>query len=138
MPKQAVIDSGPLIALFDKDDSFHETCKSFVEGYCGILITSVAVLTEVCHMLDFRTEAQLDFLNWISRGGLSLEEITADDLPRICALTEKYSDLPMDFADASLIVLAERMKLDAVVSIDSDFYVYRTLGRKHLTNLLLP
>lgn len=135
MGKRAVIDSGPLIALFDRDDDFHEPVCDFLRNYIGTLHSTLAVLTEVSHLLDFSVQAQLDFLSWVQAGGVTLHSIDSDDLSRICELTKKYSDLPMDFADATLVHIAEREKINKVISIDRDFYIYRKNNRQALDNL---
>ena len=135
MQKIAVIDSGPLIALFDCDDSFYQRATRFLESYDGKLVTTTAVITEVLHLLDFHVSVQLDFLRWVYRGAVELVEIKIEDIEHILLLTEKYSNVPMDFADASLVVVAETRNIKNVVSIDSDFYVYRTLSKGYLQNI---
>ena len=135
MRKRAVIDSGPLIALFDRDDTYHVSVCDFLRDYTGTLHSTVAVLTEVTHLLDFSVRAQIDFLRWVEEGGLHIHSIESQDLRHICELTEKYSDLPMDFADATLIRLAERERISQVISIDRDFYIYRKNNREALENL---
>lgn len=136
MPKRAVIDSGPLIALFDRDDDFHKPVQDFLRNYTGSLHTSVAVITEVTHLLDFSVRAQIDFLDWVRLGAVVIESIDRDDLANICRMTAKYADLPMDFADATLVQIAERAKIAHVISIDRDFYIYRKNDRTCLENLL--
>ncbi|HKK18623.1 MAG TPA: hypothetical protein VJ952_08065 [Opitutales bacterium] len=135
MGKRAIIDSGPLIALFDRDDVFYEPVCDFLRNYIGTLHSTIAVLTEVTHLLDFSVNAQLDFLNWVRAGGIQIHQIRSEDLGRICELTEKYSDLPMDFADASLMRIAERERISKVISIDRDFYIYRKKNKLALDNL---
>lgn len=135
MPQKVVIDSGPLIALFDKDDHFHQKAIEFIKKYKGQLLSNHAVITEVTHLLDFSVTVQIDFLQWIFNGGIKIEEITSGDLLRIIELTGKYSNLPMDFADASLVVLCERLKIRYIASIDSDFGIYRTREKKAFRNV---
>ena len=77
----------------------------------------------------------MDFLRWVYRGAVELVEIKIEDIEHILLLTEKYSNVPMDFADASLVVVAETRNIKNVVSIDSDFYVYRTLSKGYLQNI---
>ena len=137
MLKRIVIDSGPLIALFDKDDTFHKKALEFIKNLKGDLLSNFAVITEVSHLLDFNVSVQVDFLEWVSEGGVTIAEITNEDLQRIIELTEKYSDLPMDFADASLVVLCERLKIGDIASIDRDFGIYRTHDKKPLRNVFL-
>jgi predicted nucleic acid-binding protein len=137
MLEKVIIDSGPLIALFDRDDYYHQKALEFIKKFKGQLFSNYAVITEVTHLLDFNVSVQIDFLQWIFDGGIRIEEITTDDLLRIIELTEKYSDLPMDFADASLVVLSERMKIKDIASVDSDFGISRTREKKGFKNVFL-
>ena len=137
MPNRVVIDSGPLIALFDRDDSYHQKAVTFVKGFKGELVSNYAVVTEVTHLLDFSIDVQCDFLGWVMDGGLILMDIVREDLERIVHLTKKYADLPMDFADATLVVLCERLHIKEVASIDKDFGVYRTHDKKTFKNVFL-
>jgi predicted nucleic acid-binding protein len=86
-------------------------------------------------MLDFNINVQLDFLTWVMTKGLILQEIGQEDLPRIIELTRKYSDLPMDFADATLVIAAERTGIRIIISVDSDFDIYRLPGKVQISNL---
>lgn len=129
-----VIDSGPLIALFDKSDRHHPQAKQFIQQLTGRLHTNIAVITEVVHMLDFSQQAQQDFLFWVQQS-VDIDENTVSGWSRMLALLEKHADMPADFADASLIVLCERLNTRLVASVDSDFTVYRDYSRNHFTNL---
>lgn len=128
--KKILIDSGPLIALFDSSDKFHRDSVEFVKSNQFPLITTLASVTETLHLLDFNRNAQIDFLEWIARGGVEIHNIQNNDFHRLKALTEKYRDLPMDFADSCLIHLAEKLDIDTIATIDRDFTVYRIKGRK--------
>lgn len=134
--KNILIDAGPLIALFDKDDSYHLVVKQYFQSFKGKLISTWPVLTEVTHMLDFNINAQLDFLKWVNKGCLYTEPLNQFHLNRIIELTEKYSDIPMDLADSSLIVLAEELEIKEIITIDSDYLIYRTKNKTKLKNLL--
>ena len=79
--------------------------------------------------MDFNRNAQLDFLEWIYRGGVEIYPIENKDIKRIKELIKKYSDLPMDFADSCLVYLAEKLHLNTVVTIDRDFAIYRIKGK---------
>ena len=133
--KNTLIDAGPLIALFNKSDKYHEKIKEFIKNYTGLLTTSWPVITEVCHMLDFNINAQIDFLKWIKLGGLKVEDIETEEIDKIIKLSEKYSDIPMDLADATLIIISERLGLKEIITIDSDYYIYRTTEREMLINI---
>lgn len=134
--QKTLIDSGPLIALFDRSDSFHQSVLSFLKSFQGELITSWSVITEVSHMLDFNLNVQIDFLKWIERGGITLYELTCNDITFMRSMMEKYSDIPMDLADATLMYIANKEHIKTIVSIDSDFDIYRTLKKQNLTNLM--
>lgn len=134
--QKILIDSGPLIALFDGSDKHHLKVVEFLKTFKGELVTSWSVITEVSHMLDFNLRVQIDFLKWVELGALTLYEISQNDIAHIRAMMEKYSDIPMDLADASLMYIADRQSIKNIISIDSDFDIYRTIKKLHLNNLL--
>lgn len=132
--QNTLADSGPLIALFDRDDKHHRRVRDYLRSKSLRLVTTWPVVTEVCAVLPRR--CALDFLEFVERGGVTVEDLSAADLTRILDLLKKYADLPADFADISLVVLAERTGRDAVLSLDSDFAVYRLPGRRPFKNPL--
>jgi predicted nucleic acid-binding protein len=131
-----IVDAGPLIALFDRDDRYHRRAIEFVRNHGAGLITNVPVLTEVAFLLRFSADAQRDFL-WWAHNTIEIDQETAKDLPRIIDLLEKYADLPADFADASLIALAERLNVSRIASVDRDFAIYRRSDRRRFENVFL-
>ncbi len=135
MPNFILVDAGPLIALFDRDDKHHDRIVDFVKGANYKFITTTAVVTEVTHMLDFSVNVQIDFLEWIMKEGVILQETSQRDISRIIGLTQKYSDRPMDFADATLVIAAEKTGARQIISIDSDFDIYRLPGKVKIRNV---
>jgi len=130
-----LIDAGPFIALFDADDSQHKKVKSFIRDQRYSFISTLAVFAEVSHMLDFDVRAQRDFYQWAMFHGVIISDINQNDLPRILELTEKYADLPMDFADATLVVTAEKTGIKEIISLDKDFDIYRLPGKVKIRNV---
>jgi predicted nucleic acid-binding protein len=130
-----LIDAGPLIALFDNGDNYHEKCRRFFINHHYCFISTLAVFTEVSHMLDFSVNAQHDFYEWTMYHGIIICDINQNDLPRILELAKKYSALPMDFADATLVVAAEKTGIKEIVSLDKDFDIYRLPGREKICNV---
>ena len=128
--KKILIDSGPLIALFDASDKYHTKSMDFIKYNTSELITTIASITETLHLLDFNQNAQIDFLEWISKGAVTIENIEKGDLGRIKYLIKKYQDLPMDFADACLVFLGEKLNINEIATIDRDFSIYRLNGKK--------
>ena len=90
--KKILIDSGPLIALFDSSDRYHQESINFIKQNKYPLITTMASITETLHLLDFNRNAQIDFLEWIGRGGVEIYDIQNKDFHRLKELTEKYRD----------------------------------------------
>ena len=134
--KKILIDSGPLIALFDASDKYHQKTVHFIKENKHPLITTLASITETLHLLDFNRNAQLDFLEWVGRGGIEIHNIQNRDFPRLKDLVKKYQDLPMDFADSCLVYTAEQLDLNTIATIDRDFTIYRIQGRKKFKVLL--
>ena len=134
--KQILIDSGPLIALFDASDKYHHKAINFIKTTKYPLVTTLASITETLHLLDFNRNAQIDFLEWVHRGAVEIHNIERDDFERIKELTIKYRDLPMDFADSCLVYLAEKLNLNTIATIDRDFTIYRIQGRRKFQIIL--
>ncbi len=136
MKNTLLIDSGPLIALFDRSDRYHIKTKEFLKNFKGKLLTSWAVITEVSHILDFNLNVQIDFLKWVEIGGVKLYNIEQNDLEDIITLMQNYTNVPMDLADATLMYIAHKENIKKIASIDSDFDIYRTLKSGFLENVL--
>ncbi len=128
--KKILIDSGPLIALFDASDKYHNKAVHFIKSNKYHLVTTIASVTETLHLLNFNRNAQIDFMEWIHKGAVEIQNIENSDFGRLKELTEKYRDLPMDFADSCLVYLAEKLSLNTIATIDRDFTIYRIKGRK--------
>ncbi|GHT96983.1 pilus biogenesis protein [Spirochaetia bacterium] len=135
MQNTILIDAGPLIALFDRDDNYHKRVVDFIKDSHWQFVTTTAVLTEVSYMLNFNVNAQLDFFEWLVLKGVTLFELEQYDMARVIYLTKQYRDLPMDFADATLVIAAENMGIRAIISIDSDFDIYRLPGKILIHNI---
>jgi uncharacterized protein len=122
--RSIVVDAGPLIALFRKRDKHHGRVKQFLSTATGRLVSTLPVVTKVCHFPSPR--GKLAFLSWIRRGGLSLQPIAPEDFQEIATIIERYSDRDIDFADATLVWLAGLLNTLDVMTIDrQDFLIYR-------------
>jgi predicted nucleic acid-binding protein len=130
-----LIDAGPLIALFNSRDNHHKGIRTFLKDHPYRYVSTLAVFTEVSHMLDFSTAAQLDFYEWVMCKGVIISDINQNDMLRITELTKKYADLPMDFADATLVITAEKTGIREIISLDRDFDIYRLPGKEKIHNI---
>ena len=138
-PGRVVVDSGPLIALFNASDRWHEPVVCWLREHPGArLLTTWPVLTEVCALLARRlhNNAALDFLRWMEKGALEIDRPEASTLAGVLAISERFADLPFDLADACVAEAAARLGIDKVLSIDADFDVYRSRSGRRLVNVL--
>jgi uncharacterized protein len=136
---RVLVDSGPLIALFNGADRWHKPVLAWLQAHPQAqLISTWPVATEVCALLARRiaNEAALDFLRWAQRGGIRFDRPDDGSLPEVLRISERFADLPFDLADASIAEAAARLKLKHLLSIDADFDVYRDRAGKPLLNLL--
>jgi uncharacterized protein len=121
-----LVDTGPLVALFDHKDRLHSRCRETLQGIQEPLYATVPVLTEVFHMLSPSSIGSNRLRDFILKGGLSLWFLDNQAVERAFELMERYADHPMDLADASLVVAAEVMKTRKVFTVDrKDFSSYR-------------
>jgi hypothetical protein len=101
----------------------------------GELVTNLAVMAEAMHLLDFDLTGQLSLLTLITSGALTLIDPSPNEIQRAGQLMRRYADRPMDFADALLVAMCERLGITEVASIDRDFDIYRLHGRKTFRNV---
>ena len=135
MLNSILIDAGPLIALFDSSERHHRKIRSFLKENPYRYVSTLAVFTEVSHMLDFHRGAQHDFYEWVMCKGVIIGDINQNDMPRLLELTDKYADIPMDFAYATLVITAEKTGIREIISLDKDFDIYRLPGKEHIHNI---
>jgi uncharacterized protein len=134
-----LVDSGPLLALFNGRDAWHALIVEWLRRNTEArLITTWPVATEVCALLARRVgnPAALDFLRWALRGGVEIDLPAGSALSDILSISERFQDLPFDLADASVAEAAARLRVRQVLTIDSDFDVYRDKAGKPLANVL--
>ena len=136
----ALVDTGPLVALVVRSDPDHALVAEYMRGFRSRLLTTWPVLTEVCALLARRlsNNAALDFLTWMQRGAIDLDCAESSTFCDVLSMSERFADLPFDLADASVAEAAARLRISAVLTIDSDFDVYRDTNGRPLRNLLSP
>jgi predicted nucleic acid-binding protein len=131
MAADALIDTGAILALLDRSDRWHHACVDACRKLRLPLLTSEAVLTEVFHLVgDTRYEMEAAW-KFVRSGALVLGTIDDTELTYLHSLMSRYSDRPMDFADATLVHLAKRESLSAILTVDqADFETYRIEGKR--------
>jgi uncharacterized protein len=125
-----LFDTGPLVALADKDDQYHHECQAAARTIRPPLGTVWPVLTKAMYFLSDLPKGQEVVWDMLARGSIQLLPLGPDDVPRIRELMQRYADLPMDLADAALVRVAEREGVNKFFTVDKkDFSVYRLHGR---------
>ncbi len=135
-----IADTGFWLALANRADKYHGLARRCLADIHEPLISTWPVMTETCHLLLHRlgNQAQQAFIESYATGAFELFELTSAHGRRICALMRKYASLPMDLADASLVILAESLGEGRILSTDArDFRAYRWKSRKPFKNLML-
>lgn len=131
MANELLLDTGALVSLLDRSQRHHRQFVDFFDAWTGQVVTTEAVLTESTHLLGRIAGGATACLDFVLSGGALLVPATANSIRRARELMHRYADCPMDFADATLVVLAEDLGTTAVLTTDQrDFSIYRIGGRK--------
>lgn len=129
--RSALLDTGVFVALLDRSERNHRRCVDLFSAFEGQLLTTEPVLTETVYLLGPSVKAQRNGIDFILKGGAILVPQSIASLTRASALMKKYSDVPMDLADATLVVLAEETGILEVLTLDiRGFSAYRIKHRK--------
>jgi hypothetical protein len=122
----AILDTGPWVALIDRSEASHDHCVEWFEQYTGKIYSTEAVLTEVLYLLNFAIDAQIAAIDFVLEAVVELVPTSIESLNRAKSIMLKYSDLPMDFADATIVCLALETGIRSVITLDrKDFSIYR-------------
>jgi predicted nucleic acid-binding protein len=124
--RSMLFDTGVFVALLDKSEKNHERCVAFLKEFKGELFTTEPVLTETLYLLGSSIKAQRSCIDFILKGGANLIPQSKESLLRASVLMKRYEDIPMDFADATLVSLAEEMGVVEILTLDRrGFGIYR-------------
>jgi len=122
----AILDTGPWVALIDRSESKHDICVQWFKNYSGKLYSTEAVLTEVLYLLNFSVKAQTAAIDFVLKSVVEIIPSSIETLKKAKNLIKKYSDLPMDYADATIVCLAMDTGIYDIITFDQkDFNIYR-------------
>lgn len=131
MAGELALDTGPFVALIDRSETAHQACVDALESWTGPILTTEAVLTEALRLLGPGWQPRQACVEFILRGSVLLVPTSIPALRRAAELMEKYADLPMDYADATVVALAEEVGTDHVFTLDRrGFGVFRHHGSR--------
>jgi predicted nucleic acid-binding protein len=130
--KPCLIDTGPFVAYLNRSDPTHEVVATFVDTFKGELVTTGAVIGEVMYFVSERASGPISFAKFLLGSGVRIVDSTRPQQVLAAAeLMSKYSDTPMDFADATLVLLAEEVGVTEILTLDRrGFSTYRTAKGK--------
>ena len=131
MANELLLDTGAFVALVDRSERWHAACIAALDRWSGAIVTTEAVLTETLYLVGPRWQAQKICLEFLLRGAFLLVPASQASLKRVSILMEKYRNVPMDYADATLVALGEELGTDLVFTLDRrGFSAYRLNQRK--------
>ena len=129
-----ILDTGPWVALIDRSESRHTECVQWLKNFSGRLYSTEAVLTEVLYILNFSITAQCAALDFVLESVVEIVPSNTESLKKTKNLMKKYADLPMDFADATIVCLATQTGMQNIVTFDKkDFAIYKLPKKKSFT-----
>ena len=128
---QIIVDTGPIVAILSASDSYHQVCLETLKIITPPMLTTWAVLTEVQYLLRKDNRALQALLTGFNNNLFVLEDVSADALPWLQKFLLKYENLRPQLADASLMYLAEKRKIETIFTLDRrDFSIYRFQNKK--------
>ncbi len=128
---KAIVDTGPWVALIDRSESMHLNSVHWLKQFSGTLYSTEAVLTEVLYLLNFSIKAQCAAIDFIVESLIEIVPSNRESLRKTKNLMRKYADLPMDYADATLVCFAMDTGIQNIVTFyKKDFTIYRSHGKK--------
>lgn len=130
--KTWLVDTGPLVAYLDARDPSHTEVAACLDAFSGTLATTSAVITEAMHLLAGNRDGPRTLAEFVAASGMEVYDLCRPpELHAAVKLMEKYADTPMDFADATLVLLGEGLKLPEILTLDRrGFSTYRTRQRR--------
>lgn len=136
MIRGVLVDTGPLVALLDRRDRFHDWATNQLSKRNPPLLTCEPVLTEAAHLLR-HIGGEPPLLELVSRGLVIISFRLTDEVSRVMKLMNRYNNVPMSLADACLVRMIEQHNDCAIMTLDSDFRIYRKHGRQTIP-IIMP
>lgn len=132
MSRVAIADTGPLVAFLDRAERHHTWAAERVGELAAPLLVCEPVLAEAMYLLSDLPKAQDALFGLLENGALRLALHVEEHVPALRTLHRKYRDQPMSLADACIVRMAELFDQCQVLTLDSDFSIYRRYGREPL------
>jgi len=130
MAPRVIVDTGPLVAFLHADDHFHDWAREQFGAFAAPFLSCEAVIAEACHLLRRMHNGPERLLALMERGAIQIDFSLAAEQSAVNALYKRYRDRPASLADMCLVRMTELHDACLVLTLDSDFHIYRRLGRR--------
>ncbi len=137
MKPTVIIDTGFLVALLNRSEQYHSWVKNQLNNISSPIITCEPVITETCFLLRKIYGAETTILNLINSQKLKIPFRLIDEFSMVHQLMQRYQSVPMSLADACLVRMAEIYQNSLVLTLDSDFRIYRK-NKNEIIPLVIP
>lgn len=130
MRRRILVDTGPIVAFLNRRDRFHDWAKRSLSHVEPPLLSCEAVVSEACFLLRRVPSGPEKVLELVTRGLIDTSFRLREEAGAIEVMMNRYADLPVSFADACLLRMAETNPESRVMTCDHHFMIYRILGRR--------
>ena len=129
--KRVLVDTGPLVAILSRNDEYHEACVQQLHEMTGPLLTCWPVITEAAWLLRGSSPVVQRLLQSLEGNFLELLPLGGNEAKAIAAIVKRYEDIRPQLADAALVYLAQRERIDTIFTLDHrDFSIYRSAAKR--------
>jgi predicted nucleic acid-binding protein len=138
MKKDIILDTGPLVAYLSENDNYHDWAREQLKRISFPLLTCEAVITEASFLVQRNTGSSQIIVEMLQQGLLSIPFLLSEEVDTINELMQKYNNVPTSLADACLVRMAEIYSESEVLTLDSDFYIYRKYNKQQIPIIIPP
>lgn len=137
MRQRVILDTGPLVAFINRRDRFHQWARGEWDTIEPPLLTCEAVLAEACFLLQNVYGGKETVISLVNTGVVHVPFRLNEEVVRIGELLTRYQSVPMSLADACLVRMSEQYSGSSVLTMDSDFLIYRK-NRNEIVPVIMP
>lgn len=136
MRSRVILDTGPLVALLNRRDDYHAWARACFTEAEPPLLTCEAVVSEACFLVRALPSGPQTVIDLLQRGVLAIPFRIDEEAKRLATMLARYASVPMSLADACLVRMAEQQSEGVVLTLDSDFLIYRKHGRQVVPTIM--
>ena len=137
MKSKVILDTSPLVALIDKGDRFHKWSTEIWKTISLPLLTCESVISEACFLLQKTYGGQEAVISLVKAGVIQISFVLSEEAEAVGNLMQKYQSIPMSFADACLVRMNELILGSSLLTLDSDFRIYRK-NKTEVIDVMIP